>query len=171
MTEIKTFRIRNVREEDLTEVMNINFSCLPENYSLYFFQELYQKHPRAFIVAEVDGRIAGYIMCRIEHGFSDLRRLNFTKKGHVVSIAVLPEYRRMGIGGALLKEAFNGMVEYGASEAFLEVRIGNTEAVNLYGKMGLKITRVVECYYRDGESANVMTLGLKRPGTESGNPS
>ena len=169
MTEIKTFRIRNVREEDLTEVMNINFSCLPENYSLYFFQELFQKNPKTFIVAEVDGRIAGYVMCRIEHGFSDLRRLNFTKKGHVVSIAVLPEYRRMGIGGALLKDAFKAMVEYGASEAFLEVRVGNTEAVKLYERMGLKITRVAEYYYRDGESANVMTLDLRNPGVESDN--
>ena len=142
--------------------MNINYSCLPENYSLYFFQELYQKNPKAFIVAEVDGRIAGYIMCRIEHGFSDLRRLSFTKKGHVVSVAVLPEYRRMGIGRALMQDAFKAMVEYGASEAFLEVRVGNTEAVSLYTSMGLKITRTVEYYYRDGESANVMTLALRR---------
>ena len=154
--------MRRAREDDLTSVMNINYACLPENYALYFFQELYQKYPKTFLVGEVDGFVEGYIMCRIEFGFSEIKKLNLVKKGHVVSIAVMPDYRKMGIGKALLQEAFKAMVEYGASEAFLEVRIGNNEAINLYKKLGLNVVKTLEYYYRDGENAYLMALDLRR---------
>ena len=167
MTEIKTLIVRGAREEDLTKVMNINYACLPENYALYFFQDLYQKYPKTFIVAEADSEVIGYIMCRIEFGFSEIKKLNLVKKGHVVSVAVMPEYRKMGIGKKLLNEAFKEMMEYSATEGFLEVRFGNKEAIDLYRKMGLNIAKTLDYYYRDGESAYLMAVDLKNLGQEN----
>ncbi len=151
---------RPFRESDLREVMNINLSCLPENYSSYFYIDLYKRFPKTFLVAEANGRLVGYIMCRIETGFSVLDRLSLVRKGHVVSIAVLEEYRKRGIGEELLQKAMKGMDLYGARECYLEVRVSNKPAINLYKKKGFTIVKTITRYYIDGESAYLMARRL-----------
>ncbi|MHA1780122.1 MAG: ribosomal protein S18-alanine N-acetyltransferase [Candidatus Thorarchaeota archaeon] len=152
--------IRHFDQDDLKAVMSINQTCLPENYPDSFFMGLYQHAPRTFLVAEIDGNIVGYIMCRIERGVSSFGRLP-VKKGHVVSIAVRPEYRHQGIGTALVTRGLEGMIEYGASEAFLEVRKTNTNAISVYERLGFTVKRVLRGYYRDGEDAYLMVKTLK----------
>lgn len=148
--------------------MNINLKCLPENYSSQFFIELYENYPRAFIVAEAAAQIVGYIMCRVEHGISEFKRpilkhplSGITRKGHIVSIAVLPDYRHHGVGRELVTKAMEGLSWYGASEGYLEVRTTNKAAVNLYKKLGFKIVRKISGYYYDGADANVMARKLE----------
>jgi len=155
-----TFSLRRFQPDDLERVMHINRICLPENYATYFFMDLYERFPETFIVAEEDGEIVGYVMCRIETGLPDFGLLGIAKRGHVISIAVLPEHRRRGIGTALMKEAMMGMRVYKAKECYLEVRVGNTPAVNLYGKLGFQASRMVQGYYADGEGAYIMSLKL-----------
>jgi len=143
--------------------MYINQMCLPENYSNFFFSDLYEKFPETFIVAERDGEIIGYITCRIESNISGLsfKPLGITKKGHVISIAVLPKYRHEGVGHALVKEALKALsTRYNAKECYLEVRASNTPAINLYKKVGFKIERTIRGYYADGEDAYIMSLKL-----------
>jgi len=150
------FTIREFKPLDLERVMWINKTCLPENYSPAFFMHHHYQYPKAFLVAEVNGEVVGYIMCRVEFGLSNLR-FGLAKKGHVISIAVLPEYRRRGIGEALMRKAMEAMKEYGASEYYLEVRISNLPAINLYKKLNYKIAKRIPGYYVDGEDAYVMT--------------
>jgi len=140
--------------------MHINRVCLPENYATYFFLDLYERFPETFIVAEEDGEVVGYIMCRIETGLPDFGLLGIAKKGHVISIAVLPEHQRKGIGTALMKEAIAGMRIYKGKECYLEVRVSNTPAVNLYKKLGFESSKVVHGYYADGEAAYIMSCKL-----------
>lgn len=146
--------------KDLQSVMHINRVCLPENYSDYFFVDLYQRHPETFIVAEQDSEVIGYIMCRIETGLSNFGFSGLIRKGHVVSVAVLPQYRRKGVGEALIKEAMNGMRKYNAKQCFLEVRVTNIDAISLYKKLGFEITRTIHGYYADGEDAYLMNKKL-----------
>jgi len=155
-----SFTLRPFKPTDLDQVLNINRRCLPENYSTYFFMDLHERSPETFIVAEDKGVIVGYIMCRIETGAPDFGLLGFTKKGHVISIAVLPEYRRQGIAHALMKEAMGAMLRHKAKECFLEVRVSNTPAVKLYQKMGFKVTRTIQSYYANGEAAYKMSRKL-----------
>jgi ribosomal-protein-alanine N-acetyltransferase len=140
--------------------MQINRVCLPENYSVSFFLNLHEKSPETFIVAEEDSEVVGYIMCRIETGVPGLGMFGFKKKGHVVSVAVLPKHRRKGIGHALMQEAMKGMVNYNAKECYLEVRRSNTAAVSLYKKMAFDVERRLRNYYADGEDAYVMSTKL-----------
>lgn len=156
----ETFKIRKFAMNDLQSVMHINRVTLPENYTDYFFVDLFQRHPETFVVAEFDGEVVGYIMCRIEMGLSNFGFGGLTRKGHVVSVAVLTQYRRKGIGDALMNEAMNGMRKYNAKQCFLEVRITNTEAVSLYKKLGFENTRTIHGYYADGEDAYLMTKKL-----------
>jgi len=151
------FKTRVFEEKDLAEVMRINWSCLPENYNSSFFLGIYRNFPRTFIVATVDEKVVGYIMCRMEVGFSDIRRFRVGRRGHIISLAVLPESRKQGIAYALLSEALRNILEYGAGECYLEVRASNKIAINLYQKFGFEIVRTVMAYYRDGEDAYVMS--------------
>ncbi|MCL4430327.1 MAG: GNAT family N-acetyltransferase [Chloroflexi bacterium] len=156
----QTFTLRKFVPDDLQSVMQINRVCLPENYTDFFFVDLHQRFPETFIVAEEDGKVAGYIMCRIEVGLSNFGLGGLVRKGHVVSIAVMPQGRRKGIASALIKRALEGMEYYKAKQGFLEVRVTNEAGISLYKKLGFEITRTINGYYSDGEDAYVMTKRL-----------
>jgi ribosomal-protein-alanine N-acetyltransferase len=156
----QTFQLRKFQPDDLQGVMQINRVCLPENYSDFFFMDLHQRFPETFIIAEENGEMAGYIMCRIEVGLSNYGFGGLVKKGHVVSIAVMPQHRRKGIAQGLIKRALEGMEYYKAKQCFLEVRVTNDVAISLYKKLGFEVTRTINGYYSDGEDAYVMTKKL-----------
>lgn len=156
----QTFKLHKFVPDDLQNVMQINRVCLPENYTDFFFMDLHQRFPETFIVAEEDGKIAGYIMCRIEVGLSNYGFGGLIRKGHVVSIAVLPQYRRKGIAQTVITRALEGMQYYKAKQCFLEVRVTNEAGISLYKKLGFEVTRTINGYYSDGEDAYVMTKRL-----------
>lgn len=153
------FTIRCAEIEDIQEVMRINHTTLPENYPYPFFVEILKKFPRAFIVAEKDGKIVGYMMNRIEKGLSGIftSGIHRVSKGHIVSIAVLPEYRRKGIGKKLMLKGMEAMKEYGAQEYVLECRITNEPALSMYKSLGFTVIRELIGYYHDGENAYLMS--------------
>ncbi len=156
----QTYKLRKFMPDDLQSVMQINRVCLPENYTDFFFIDLHQRFPETFIVAEENGKVIGYIMCRIEVGLSNFGFAGLIRKGHVVSIAVLPQSRRKGIAQALIKKALEGMQYYKAKQCFLEVRVTNDAGTSLYRKLGFEISRTINGYYSDGEDAYVMTKKL-----------
>jgi len=158
LKQIEDCILRRCELGDIIPVMEINLSTLPEHYSDYFYESLLEELPEAFIVAEISGKIVGYIMCKIEHGFSNFKKLGFVKKGHVVSIAVIDEHRRKGFGSVLVDEAVKGVKTIQGSELYLEVRCSNNDAVKLYEKLGFSIIQRLKAYYRDGEDAYVMAI-------------
>jgi ribosomal-protein-alanine N-acetyltransferase len=117
--------------------------------------------PQTFIVAESEGHVVGYIMCRIEHGFSDLRKLHFAKKGHIISVAVIPEFRRIGVGRALVENALSALSSLSGDECYLEVRISNGVAIELYKRIGFQIVRTISRYYYDGSDAYMMCKSIQ----------
>jgi ribosomal-protein-alanine N-acetyltransferase len=153
MTE--AYDIRQFNTDDIRDVVQINKECLPENYPDQFFLGLHYHAPKAFLIAKVNAKTVGYIMCRIERGISSFGRLP-TKKGHIVSVAVLQEERHKGIGTAIIKAGMKAMEDYGAEEFFLEVRKSNEAAVSVYESLGYEARRVLRGYYRDGEDAYLM---------------
>ncbi len=156
----KTYKIRQFEETDLDQVININRVCLPENYPSFFFMSIHYKYPRSFLVAVKGEEIGGYCMWRVEKGLSNFA-LRWTKKAHLVSIAVLDEHRRQGIGETLLMKGMQSMKEdYSAPEFILEVRISNTSAIAMYEKHGFQKIKTLEGYYRDGEDAYMMAMRI-----------
>ncbi len=157
------YKLRRFKPSDLDAVIRINRECLPENYTTLFFMNLHKRFPETFIVAETNGKIAGYIMCRIETGIPSFKLLGIARKGHVISIAVLPEHQRRGIAHGLMKETMQAMASYKAKECYLEVRTSNVPAVRLYKKLGFEIARTIRDYYADGEDAFLMARQLPQP--------
>lgn len=161
MTQLEGFVVRKATLNDLSQVMEINLVTLPENYPDYFYQEIYERYADAFFVAEADQKLVGYIMCRIEGGISNFGR-RWVKRGHIVSVAVLPDYRRQGLATQLISKAMAAMrQQYEAKEIMLEVRMTNVPAIKLYEKIGFARIRSLESYYRNGEDALLMALQAK----------
>lgn len=160
LRRVNEYTIRRCTFDDLGSVININLKTLPEHYTDYFFESLLREIPEAFLVAEANNVVIGYIMCKLEFGFSNFRKLGFVKKGHVVSVAILPEHRGKRIGEALMIEGINGVSSRKGDEIYLEVRTSNIPAITLYKKLGFQIKSVLKTYYRDGEDANLMALEL-----------
>jgi len=166
------FRVRRARDEDLPAVMNVNLRSLPENYWPGFFKYVLDNWPHSFLVAEAGGEIVGYAMSRVEEtadpvllGLFDERGriISFPgeakRVGHLISIAVLEEYRGRGIGKALLSETIRALRDhYGVESIYLEVRVSNERAIGLYKRFGFRVGRRIPYYYRDGEDAYVMVL-------------
>ncbi len=157
----QSFTVRVFNTRDLERVMHINSKCLPENYSSYFYRDLYTKYPETFLVAEMDSQIQGYIMCRIERGWSKKGKLSAARLCHIVSIAVMADYRRKGIGKELIVQAMaRGRRIYDCDEGYLEVRVSNEAAIGLYDKLGFSKVKRNYGYYLDGEDAWVMAVIL-----------
>jgi len=150
--------LRRCELGDIIPVMEINLRTLPEHYSDYLYESLLEELPEAFVVAEISGKIVGYIMCKMEHGFSNFKKLGSVKKGHGVSIAVMNELRSKGFGSALVNESITGVKIRQCSELYLEVRCSNNDAVRLYEILGFSIILRLKAYYRDGEDAYVMAI-------------
>ena len=152
--------IRRCDLTDIIPVMEINLKTLPEHYSDYFYESLLDELPEAFLVAEISGKLIGYIMCKMEYGFSNFKKLGFVKKGHVVSVAVIDEHRGKGIGSELVNESLKGVKMRQCGEMYLEVRCSNNDAVRLYEKLGFSINQRLKTYYRDGEDAYLMAINF-----------
>jgi ribosomal-protein-alanine N-acetyltransferase len=158
--KVGDYEIRKCEGEDVPTVIDINMRTLPEHYSDFFYHEILAEFPETFLVAELEGTVVGYIMCRTEYGFSQMKRLGLARKGHIVSVAVLEEHRQKGIGTKLIQLAQEEMRKKSANESYLEVRVSNENAVKLYEELGYKVTGRLEAYYRDGEPAYVMAAHL-----------
>ncbi len=157
-----SYRIRKARLEDLDQVIRINEITLPEHYPRWFWENHLKNWGEAFFVAEVGDKIVGYVMTRVEYGPGYTVPGIMVKRGHIISIAVLPEYRRRGIGTALMKAAMDALRKvYGCREVYLEVRVSNMPAIKLYEKLGFRKVKVIPMYYLDGEDAYLMARPLE----------
>ncbi|MEM0042669.1 MAG: N-acetyltransferase, partial [Thermofilaceae archaeon] len=78
---------------------------------------------------------------------------------------VIPEMRRKGIGTSLMLKAMEALRKYySVDEYYLEVRVSNTPAINLYKKLGFTPVKVIKGYYLDGEDAYLMARpALEKP--------
>ena len=162
VAKVGEYEIRRCEKEDIPQVVEINSRTLPEHYSDYFYYEILSEFPETFLVAELGGELVGYIMCRVEYGFSHVRRLGLARKGHIVSVAVKEEHRNRGVGSRLVLACHEEMLKKSATESYLEVRVSNTDAIGLYGKLGYKATGRLEAYYKDGEAALLMAIQVPR---------
>jgi len=142
--------IREAKAEELDVVHEIEVTCFKHPYGLTLLKMYHALSPDLFLVAESSGRIVGYV-------------IGLCKKwgeGHIISLAVRPEYRRRGIGRALMEALLARFKERGMRAARLEVRVSNTPAIKLYERLGFRIKGVLRGYYLDGEDAYLMVKEL-----------
>ena len=67
----------------------------------------------------------------------------------ILNLAVHPDFRRRGMGTALLSRAFGVCREKGIAKSFLDVKESNQSALNLYKKFGYIQIGIRKKYYPD----------------------
>ena len=141
-----------MNRSDLPEVMTIERHAYAYPWSERFFlQELTAQCARA-IVAQVGGRITGYVLFWLLPDEVDIH-----------NIAVHRDFRRRGIGRQLLWKAIDAAQQKISTRVTLEVRKSNLGAQKLYESQGFIVTGMRRGYYSDdGEDAITMALDLKR---------
>ena len=83
-------------------------------------------------------------------------------EGQILNIAVLPQYRKMGVGSALLEKIIEFSRGNGITFLTLEVRESNTAARALYEKFGFYQVGIRRDYYTaPKENAILMNMDIK----------
>lgn len=135
---------------DLDEVMAIERTAFRYPWSSRFFLEELQVPCARSFLAEVNGKIIGYVLFWL-----------LPEEADIHNIAVHADFRRQGIGQALLQRVLEQARKRNSSRVTLEVRISNIVAQSLYQSVGFMVRGVRKGYYSDdGEDALVMTLEL-----------
>jgi [ribosomal protein S18]-alanine N-acetyltransferase len=145
---------RHMELEDIEQVYAIDVLsfALPWSERSYRFEILENKTSRNWVAEAMDAQghtqIAGMIVTWV-----------IIDEAHVATVAIHPDFRRLGIGQRLLARALLDDTEHGATQVFLEVRRGNLVALQMYKRFGFVVTGVRPRYYVDNnEDALLMTL-------------
>ncbi len=128
--------IRPMLESDLTQVLAIENASFPDPWTEGIFRSSLSDGTEIWFAAEKDGKLLGYAGMQ-----------TVLDEGYIDNIAVDPGLRRAGVASALL-----GAMEAEARKrqlAFLslEVRAGNTPAIQLYTRFGFQSVGKRPGYY------------------------
>jgi ribosomal-protein-alanine N-acetyltransferase len=140
-------RIRQFESQDLTAISEIEQLSFKDPFPSYFLSQLAEANPDTFLVAVRSDKVVGYAVID-----------RWPDQEHLVSIAVIPESRKKGVGQALLDHLMRKMR---TGSLKLEVRRSNKSALELYRKNGFVQTGVAYSYYTDGEDAIQMEKAIQ----------
>ena len=109
-------------------------------------------HSRLFVLATEEQEICGFALLWL-----------LGTEAELIDLGVDPQMRRLGVGRELLSFVLNYAQKTGATEVFLEVRVGNESARALYEILQFQISGRRERYYSDGEDAVLYRCCIAAP--------
>ena len=130
--------IRPMKEEDLACVADLEKICFTECWSYKLLEAGINSPYDLYFVALCRDQIIGYCCLRLLAGEGEIQR-----------IAVLPEYRRLGIGRKMMEAMVNYATKNQAYAISLEVRESNFAARRLYESFGFAAEAVRRGYYHN----------------------
>ena len=134
---------------DIPRIVEIENNLFPDPWNEQAFRDVLFYYSNTFFTLKNDGDIVGFITAGIE----DTSEVLY---GHIMNLAVVPEYRKMGLGGRLMQRMENEFIVSGAEGSQLEVRVSNGDAISFYKKLGYSQVMVIGGYYNNGEDAVLM---------------
>ncbi|MFH0881973.1 MAG: ribosomal protein S18-alanine N-acetyltransferase [bacterium] len=142
--------LREMLKSDLRAVASAEKKTFTKNaWKLKDFSELLRPPTGMGIVAEVNDTLVGYLL-----------GMQAADEAELLNIGVIPEARRQGVGRGLLKIWLERMHERGTRNIYLDVRISNHSAIQLYESFSFAVAGCRPHYYPDGEDSLVMKLAL-----------
>lgn len=143
----RDFMIRKMTPLDIDVVMRIE----NESFSLPWSRESYlgelKNNFATYLVGDYEGEVIGYGGIWVVF-----------EEAHITNVAVAPEYRKAGVGRALMEELERAARQKKATRILLEVRPSNVAALALYREFGYLTSGLRKEYYSDNnEDAIVMT--------------
>jgi [ribosomal protein S18]-alanine N-acetyltransferase len=148
------FRIREFEKTDFDTLWRIDQDCFDPQLA-YSPPELafYMRRPGSFtLLADGETGILGFVVAETGR-----------KSGHIITIDVVAEARREGVGSALLQAAEEQLLRAGASVVALETPVNNEAAIFFYKRKGYFVEKTVAGYYSGQLDALVMTKELTQP--------
>jgi ribosomal-protein-alanine N-acetyltransferase len=152
--------LRPYRPEDLERLFEIDRACYPPGiaYSRRMLRSFLEWPGAECILAQVEAAevaagpaIAAFIITE-----SDALR------GHILTIDVLEEYRRRGLGSALLQRAEQSLFSRGVRTVELETATDNKPAVAFWQQHGYRTRGLLKRYYLGRDDAFAMTKQLTK---------
>ena len=147
-------RLRAYQREDFETLYQIDQACYPQGiaYSKQTLRWFLRLPGAECLVAEADGRIAGFLLAESEG-----------HRAHLITIDVLEAYRRRGIGSRLLRAIEERLAERGVQRVDIETATDNHAAVAFWQRHGYRTVEVLKRYYLDRLDAYSMQKPLPTP--------
>ena len=130
--------ITNLKDNHVSQVAQLEKLCFSDPWSENSVASELKNPLSLWLVAEVDGAVAGYVGSQTVMDETDM-----------MNIAVHPDYRRQGIAIALIDALIDGLKQKGSHCLTLEVRASNENARSLYEKLGFCEVGIRKNYYRN----------------------
>jgi ribosomal-protein-alanine N-acetyltransferase len=148
--ELSEIAIDDMKVEHLPEIVSIETASFTTPWSeTLFYNEIF-KAIAVSRVAKIEGKVVGHLCANV-----------ILDEGHILNLAVHPEFRRLGIASSLIKEMIDIMRDRNCRSVFLEVRISNEQARIMYQKFGFSLLGTRKNYYISPvEDAVIMVLRL-----------
>ncbi|MDD2236868.1 MAG: N-acetyltransferase [Kiritimatiellae bacterium] len=108
-------------------------SNLYRTWDEYEVVGLFNSEPEYMLVAEIDGRMAGFAM-----GTTINKARSAWSYGHLVWLAVEPEFSRQGVGDLLFEEFREIMQRQGVRLLMVDTQADNTPAIKFFQKKGFE---------------------------------
>jgi ribosomal-protein-alanine N-acetyltransferase len=146
-----TITLRTYTPEDFETLYEIDQACYEPAiaYSRREFRN-YLRFPGAeCVIAEENGEVVGF--CLTSHQQA---------RGYIITIDVLAEFRRRGVGTALLAEVERRLAGRGVKEIGLETATDNESAIAFWQKHGYRTRGVSKGYYPGGRDAYAMIKAI-----------
>ena len=142
--------IRDMREDDISSIIKIERMSFSTPWSeTAFLNEIYKPYALNK-VALFKSDVVGYVCVN-----------SIVNEGHILNLAVHPEFRRQGIALKLMKEVLKELKDKGCKFVYLEVRVSSFGVRKFYEKLGFKVISIRRDYYQfPVEDAALMMLGL-----------
>ena len=149
--QLPDFVIREAEERDLAKLHEIEVSCFSDPWSPGLIRECLENSALYRVyAAEDENGILGYSVMSL-----------VADQAGVDNLAVLPAFRRRGIGAALLSKMISEARIHDMAWVFLEVRESNESAIALYERSGFQKVGFRKHYYENPEEGAVLyTLTL-----------
>jgi ribosomal-protein-alanine N-acetyltransferase len=142
--------VREWKFEDILRISELEKECFKgESWSYSTLASCFESPTFYGIACEDGGEVVGYGGITVVADTSDLE-----------NILVSEEFRRGGVGSAILDKLIDIAAQKGAEKIFLEVRVSNYAAMRMYLKAGFVGVYARTRYYSDGEDCLVMCKKL-----------
>lgn len=142
--------IRQMKASDVAAIAELEKLCFSDPWSENSIASELNNPLSFWLVAEVNGQVAGYVGSQSVLDAADM--MNF---------AVSPDYRKQGIGQALVKNLVHHLQQNNVIALLLEVRVSNAPAIALYEKMGfVQVGRRPKYYHNPREDALILRKEL-----------
>lgn len=143
--------IRRATPEDLDALEAIERVCFPGGeFPRALLHRILTRPDAASFVCLEGETVVGSGMVAIEGG-----------RGRILSVAVIPVYRRRGLGRELMEVMERECLRQRVSTVDLEVRADNDAATGLYRSMGYREKRLLSDHYGPGKHGVIMQKALK----------